>query len=193
VVLLASGMDSRAYRLDWPSGVRLYELDQPDVLAFKQHVLDSASATPRCELRTVGVDLREDWPAALREAGFRPGEPTAWLTEGLLYALDETASDALLNQISALSAPGSVLAFDHVQESQALRDALTAIDPELLRLWQSGPTDPADWLRRHGWEPRIAELADVSRDYGRAVHLAYDSADPQSAHSWLATASTVHP
>lgn len=186
IVLVASGMDSRAQRLAWPDGTTVFELDQPTVLEFKNRVLPTPA---RCALHTVGVDLLGDWPAALTAAGFRPDEPTAWLVEGMLYALDEPSATALLATIGGLSAQGSRVAFDHVERSTALRDALTALDPELVGLWRGGPADPAVWLAAQGWRPDVRELADVAAPLGRATHPAYDPATPGHAHSWLATAT----
>jgi methyltransferase (TIGR00027 family) len=191
VVIVASGMDSRAYRLGWPAGTEIFELDQEPVLRFKQELMATHSTPPRAALRPVHVDLREDWPPLLRQAGFRPDRPTAWLTEGLLYALDATAADRLLDAVTGLSAPGSTLAFDHVEDSPALRAALTRISPDLAGLWQSGPADPEHWLRRHGWTPDVRELAAVAATYGRAAHPAYDPASGGAAHSWLARASRM--
>lgn len=189
VVLLASGMDSRAHRLPWPDGTEVFELDQEPVLRFKAEVVAAHPGPSRAAVHLVAVDLREDWPRLLRDAGFRPDRPTAWLAEGLLYALDEAAADHLLDGVSATSAPGSVIGFDHVESSAALRAALTRIGPDLAALWQTGPLDPAHWLRRHGWTPEIHELADVAARYGRPVHPAYDPASEGAAHSWLGRAT----
>ncbi len=185
IVLLASGMDSRAHRLEWPEGVRLFEVDQPAVLRFKQRVLPD----PRADVRLVEADLREDWPVPLEEAGFQRGHRTAWLVEGLLYALDETGADRLLQRVGDLTVPGGVIAFDHVEDSDALRRALTVISPDLAGLWRSGPKDPGTWLRSHGWKPDVKEFADVARAYGRHAHPAYDPKEIGAAHSWLVTAT----
>lgn len=182
VVLVASGLDSRAHRLAWPEGTEVFELDQEPVLRFKQEVM--VAHAPRAVVHAVGVDLRSDWPASLLQAGFRPDLPTAWLIEGLLYALDSAAADRLLALITGLSAAGSVLGFDHVENSAALRSALTRIGPGLAALWQSGPLEPEHWLVRYGWVPDVRELAEVARSYGRDVHPAYDPA-VGGAHSWL--------
>jgi methyltransferase (TIGR00027 family) len=189
VVLLASGMDSRAYRLDWPAGTEVFEVDQELVLRFKQQVLQEHSVSPRAVVHPVAADLRADWPARLRQAGYRPDRPAAWLAEGLLYALDESAAEGLLGAVTELSAAGSTLAFDHVQHSAALREALTTISPELARLWQSGPKDPGEWLRRHGWQPEIHELATIARAHNRSAHPAYDPATGDAAHAWLVRAT----
>ncbi|MFK0246909.1 SAM-dependent methyltransferase [Amycolatopsis azurea] len=107
VVILASGLDSRAYRLPWPAGTVVYELDRPEVIEFKTRTLAELGAEPTADRRAVAADLREDWPAALRAAGFDPARPTAWSAEGLLGYLPPEAQDSLLDTITELSAPGS--------------------------------------------------------------------------------------
>src|SRR5579875_419295 len=109
-VILASGLDARAYRLPWPAGTVVYEVDQPDVIEFKTRTLSVFSAAPTAERRTVAIDLRDDWPAALKAAGFDPSQRTAWSAEGLLGYLPPDAQDRLLDTITALSAPGSRIA-----------------------------------------------------------------------------------
>jgi len=109
-VILASGLDSRAYRLAWPAGTVVYEVDQPQVIEFKTRALAELGATPTADRRTAAVDLRDDWPATLRAAGFDPARPTAWSAEGLLGYLPPEAQDRLLDTITELSAPGSRMA-----------------------------------------------------------------------------------
>ncbi len=103
-VILASGLDTRAYRLPWPAGTVVYEIDQPEVIEFKTRTLADLGATPTADRRTVGVDLRDDWPAALRDSGFDTTQPTAWSAEGLLAYLPPDAQDRLFDNITALSA-----------------------------------------------------------------------------------------
>ncbi len=110
VVILASGLDARAYRLAWPAGTVVYEVDQPDVVEFKTRTLSDLGAQPTADRRVVAVDLRDDWPSALRTAGFDPARPTAWSAEGLLGYLPPEAQDRLLDTVTELSAPGSRLA-----------------------------------------------------------------------------------
>ncbi|MCV7409127.1 SAM-dependent methyltransferase [Mycobacterium florentinum] len=110
VVILASGLDSRAYRLAWPAGTVVYEVDQPQVIEFKTKALANLGAAPSADRRVVAIDLRDDWPTALRTAGFDPAQPAAWSAEGLLSYLPPDAQDRLLDTITALSAPGSRLA-----------------------------------------------------------------------------------
>jgi methyltransferase (TIGR00027 family) len=125
-VILASGLDSRAYRLPWPTGTVVYEIDQPQVIEFKTTTLSRIGAAPTAKRRTVSIDLREDWPAALRAAGFDTGEPTAWSAEGLLIYLPPDAQDRLFDNITALSAQGSTIATEYVP---GLKD----FDPEKTR------------------------------------------------------------
>ena len=125
-VILASGLDARAYRLAWPAGTVVYEIDQPAVIEFKTTTLAGIGAEPTAQRRTVAIDLREDWPAALRAAGFDPGTPTAWCAEGLLIYLPPEAQDLLFDNITALSAPGSTIATEFVP-------GLADLDPEKVR------------------------------------------------------------
>ncbi|MFD2470133.1 SAM-dependent methyltransferase [Amycolatopsis silviterrae] len=112
-VILASGLDSRAYRLPWPAGTVVYEVDQPPVVEFKAATLAELGAEPTADRRAVAIDLRDDWPAALRAAGFDPARPTAWSAEGLLGYLPPEAQDRLLDTITELSAPGSRVATEN--------------------------------------------------------------------------------
>jgi methyltransferase (TIGR00027 family) len=121
-VILASGLDSRAYRLPWPSGTTVFDVDQPQVIEFKTTTLAGLGAQPTGDRRAVAIDLRNDWPAALAQAGFDPAEPAAWITEGLLGYLPANAQDRLLDQITALSAPGSRLATEDLLHINAVNE-----------------------------------------------------------------------
>jgi methyltransferase (TIGR00027 family) len=112
VVILAAGLDSRAYRLNWPAGTTVYEIDQPQVVEYKTATLNAADAAPKATRKTVPVDLRDDWPAALSAAGFDGTQPTAWLAEGLLPYLPAEAQDRLFEMLTELSAPGSQVAVE---------------------------------------------------------------------------------
>jgi|SRR6185437_10632183 methyltransferase (TIGR00027 family) len=116
-VILASGLDSRAYRLPWPQGTVVYEIDMPEVIEFKTLTLSDLGAEPTAERRTVAIDLRDDWATALRSAGFDPQAPSAWSAEGLLVYLPGDAQDTLFDNITALSAPESRLAFEIVPDT----------------------------------------------------------------------------
>jgi methyltransferase (TIGR00027 family) len=122
VVILASGLDARAYRLPWPAGTVVYEVDMPEVIEFKTLTLTDLGAEPAAERRTVAIDLRDDWAAALRDTGFDPKAPAAWSAEGLLVYLPDEAQDALFDNITALSAPDSRLAFEFVPDTAIFAD-----------------------------------------------------------------------
>lgn len=114
MVIAASGLDARAYRLSWPAGTTVYEIDQPEVIAFKLSTMSELDAFPTTDHRLVGIDLRDDWPAALRQTGFDSAQPTVWLTEGVLIGfLPSDAEVRLLDHITALSATDSRLATDY--------------------------------------------------------------------------------
>ncbi|MCK2218925.1 SAM-dependent methyltransferase [Actinomadura sp. ATCC 31491] len=171
VVLVAAGLDSRAYRLPWPPGLRLFELDLPELLAYKDGVLARLGAEPRCERVPVPVDLREDWPAALRAAGFDPAVPAAWLAEGLLIYLSAAEAGELLTRIGALAAPGSSLAFEHDAGGAARLMAAARTRPamgRLAELWKGGLGEDAPaWLAARGWRPRTVGRAELAERYGR--------------------------
>jgi methyltransferase (TIGR00027 family) len=121
-VILAAGLDARAYRLPWPQGTVLYEVDLPEVIEFKTSTLAALGAEPTVERRTVAVDLRDDWPAALQDAGFEPQSPSAWSAEGLVVYLPPEAQDALFGNITALSAPKSQVASEFVPDTTIFND-----------------------------------------------------------------------
>jgi methyltransferase (TIGR00027 family) len=147
-VILASGLDARAYRLDWPAGTTVFEVDQPEVIAFKTQTLSDLGASPTTDRRTVAIDLRNDWPAALIEAGFDRTQPTAWIAEGLLGYLPPEAQDRLLDNIAALSADGSRLA------TEAIPD-MPDVDQDKARALMQQATDK--W-RAHGFDLNFEEL-----------------------------------
>ncbi|OBK50297.1 class I SAM-dependent methyltransferase [Mycobacterium kubicae] len=161
VVILAAGLDSRAYRLAWPTGTSVYEIDQPKVLEYKAGILDSHGAVPAAQRHAIAVDLREDWPAALKAAGFDPEQPTAWLAEGLLAYLPSDAQDRLFEMVTALSAPGSQFAVEvfamntrgNKQRWQRMRDRLGLdINVEALTYHEPDRSDAGQWLAGHGWQ-----------------------------------------
>jgi methyltransferase (TIGR00027 family) len=121
-VILAAGLDARAYRLPWPDGTIVYEVDLPEVIEFKTSTLSKLGAEPTAERRTVVVDLRDDWPAALQAAGFDPQAPAAWSAEGLVVYLPPEAQDALFDNVTALSAAGSQLANEFVPDTAVFAD-----------------------------------------------------------------------
>ncbi|WP_225730572.1 MULTISPECIES: SAM-dependent methyltransferase [unclassified Nocardia] len=166
VVILASGLDSRAYRLSWPTGTVVYEIDQPQVIEFKTRTLAELGAAPTAEHRVVAVDLRDDWPNALRAKGFDPARPTAWSAEGLLGYLPPEAQDRLLDTITELSAPGSRVATEsrpnpRPGEEDKTKESLRRIserwraqgfDTDMARLRYYGArNEAAPYLTARGW------------------------------------------
>ena len=185
VVILAAGLDSRAFRLEWPPGTTVYEIDQPQVVAYKTSTLESAGAAPTAQRRTVQVDLRDDWAAALTSAGFDPSQPTAWLAEGLLPYLPAEAQDRLFEILTGLSAPGSRVAVEAftlgTADNEARRSARRArfdrmrqrlgldINVETLTYQERDRADAADWLTEHGWHVSAVSNADEMARLGRAI------------------------
>ena len=168
VVIVAAGMDARAYRLVWPDGAVVYELDQPAVIAAKDDVL--ADDEPRCRRVAVGVDLANDWPTALTESGFDPNAPTVWLIEGLLQYLDEAAVRTLFGRVHRLSAPGSALLYDVVGktllESPMMAPLVKAM-AEHGSPWLFGTDKPGDLAERHGWSATVTDIAKPANEWGR--------------------------
>lgn len=179
VVILAAGLDSRAYRLSWPQGTVIYELDQPKVLEFKDRVLDEQRATVRAERREVAADLREDWVAVLKKQGFDATKPTAWLAEGLLAYLPGAAQDALFETITAQSAAGSFLATEwrpRQVSSEQWQAAAAKLRPGFVQdtnlgdlVYDDERNDPVDWLRDHGWRVQTVPRLEQAAAYGRPV------------------------
>jgi N-methyltransferase len=172
VVVLAAGLDTRAFRLDWPAGVRLFEVDLPDVLEFKEQVLLDQAARPACERIVVHADLRDDWPTTLRNAGFDIGHPTAWLAEGMLGCLTATDCDRLLDDINLLTGPSSWLALDHTHDGSVvlprLQPFFEGTGISLDEMVKGGPTEPPDrWLIRHGWLPTTYDVVKQAATYQR--------------------------
>jgi methyltransferase (TIGR00027 family) len=189
VVLLAAGLDTRAFRLPWPQRTRVFEVDLPGVLAFKDSVLTAQGAVPRCARTTVPADLRAGWTAALAEAGFDRAVPAAWLAEGLLIYLTAAEAERLLTGISELSALGSQLAFEHSPiAAAALTDRARQMPAmqQYTKLWKGGLGDDVPrWLTSHGWQPELHELVTLAASYQRPV--------PGQARGGILTAIRVQP
>ena len=170
-VILASGLDTRSYRLPWLADTTVFEIDQPQVIAFKTRTLVDLGAEPTAERTTVAIDLREDWPAALVEAGFDPKLPTAWSAEGLLVYLPPDAQDRLFDNIVALSAPGSRIATEHMDlrnvpadwaDRLTERSRRIGSNINLAELFYSGDRNPAaDYLKDHGWHIDVQTTSQI--------------------------------
>jgi methyltransferase (TIGR00027 family) len=187
-VILASGLDSRAYRLPWPAGTVVYELDQPEVIDFKTTTLAGLGAEPAATRRTIPIDLRQDWPAALKAAGLDTTVPTAWLAEGLLIYLPPEAQDRLFDNITALSAPGSTVATEFVpgiidfdfdktsQMANTFRDHGVDIDMGSL-VYTGQRSHVVDYLKGKGWDAEGVTRAELFQRNGIDVPAVEDD-DP---------------
>ncbi len=173
VVILASGLDSRAYRLAWPAQTVVYEIDQPQVIEFKTRALAELGAEPTTERRVVAIDLRDDWPTALRTAGFDPSQPTAWSAEGLLGYLPPEAQDRLLDTITELSAPGSRLATESSRN----------LEPGDLEKMTERMKDISERWRAHGFELDMTGLVYLGDRNEAAPYL--------TDRGWQLTAASV--
>ncbi|TPG34367.1 class I SAM-dependent methyltransferase [Mycolicibacterium hodleri] len=171
-VILAAGLDARGYRLRWPDGTVVYEVDQPEVIEFKTTTLEGLGAAPTATHRTVAVDLRDDWPKALRDNGFDPTKPTAWSAEGLLIYLPPDAQDKLFDAITALSAPGSRLATEHVPDLEAFTDERSQRMSQRLKqlgsdiemadlVYQGERSHVVDYLAARGWDVSVLGMREA--------------------------------
>lgn len=172
VVILASGLDSRAYRLPWPAGTVVYEVDMPEVIEFKTLTLGDLGAKPTAQRRTVAIDLRDDWASALRAAGFDPQAPSAWSAEGLVVYLPDDAQDALFDNVTSLSAPGSRLAFEFVPDTavfadprwRAHHDRMSELGFEIDfndLVYHGQRSHIVDHLNQRGWQTSSTTVADL--------------------------------
>lgn len=188
VVILAAGLDARAWRLPWPDGTTVYELDQAKVLEFKSTTLQRRGAHPTSKHISVAVDLRQDWPTVLREAGFDAAQPSAWSAEGLVRYLPARAQDLLFERIDVLSPAGSWLAVNapaksaldpdllarQREQSQRIRAVASRVldieVPDVDDLWYAEErTDLPEWLHEHGWDASVITMGEMLARYGRSV------------------------
>jgi methyltransferase (TIGR00027 family) len=196
VVILAAGLDSRAYRLPWPDGTVVYELDQPRVLEFKREVLAGLGEAPRAVRREVAVDLRDDWPRALKDSGFDPSQPSAWIAEGLLIYLPATAQQQLFAGVDDLAAPGSWAAFEEgrpmpqaVFEAKQQEERAAGEEGTFFTLTYNQQIAPADeWFGARGWSAEPTPLQPYMQDLGRPIPTDDPDAGPMAQSITLVTA-----
>jgi methyltransferase (TIGR00027 family) len=198
VVVLAAGLDSRAYRLAWPDATTIFELDQPQVLDFKREILSRHGAQPNAERREVAIDLREDWPQALRDSGFDTNRPSAWIAEGLLIYLPAAAEGQLFTGIDTLAGSGSQVAVEDGAPMPS-DDFAAAVEAErnagegrrvFHQLVYNERCAPADqWFGERGWNAVATPLADYLRALHRPVPGPDTEAGPMIARNSLVRAT----
>jgi len=182
VVSLAAGMDGRAMRLECPPGTRWYEVDMPEMVAFKEALMARAGMAPTCHWSGIGADLVADWYSELQEAGFDRRQPSAWLIEGLLMYLTEEVADDMLAEVTRASAPGSWLLVEHLdtrmlgEGGRTVQDAVKSQNSVMI----SARDDVADWLAGYGWRASLHAGSDPEIGYGRVL--------PEMPAGWLACA-----
>jgi methyltransferase (TIGR00027 family) len=191
VVVVAAGMDARAFRLHWPEGTRLYELDQQELLHLKEEILHREQAQPRCQRVGVGVDLNDAWTGALEAAGFHIAEPSVWIVEGFLYYLEEPQVGRLRDQIGDCAAAGSSLGADLVSAS-FFTSPWTQMALEMLAAngmpWRFGTDDPELLFAGHGWYPVVTTPGGEGANYGRWTFPVLPRERRELPHSFLVRA-----
>ncbi|WP_205876490.1 SAM-dependent methyltransferase [Mycobacterium camsae] len=197
-VILAAGLDARGYRLSWPRGTVVYEVDQPQVIEFKNAAMTALGATPSAHRKAVSIDLRDDWPQALRHNGFDSTQATAWSAEGLLMYLPPEAQDLLFDNITALSGPGSRVATEYHPDSSVpvsqraeqfnQRWANLGCDINLSDLFYHGERhNVVDYLTAAGWSVTTRPRREFYADYGRVFPDDPDSASLRNIVTVTAT------
>ena len=191
IVLMAAGLDTRAFRLSWPDQTRIYELDQAPVLKHKAQILRSAGALPTCARQTIEADLTDPWQAALIAAGFDPQQPAGWLLEGFLFYLPADILTHLLDEVTDLSAPGSWLGFDIINgcvlTSQWTRQWVD-MQSKSGAPWIGTMDDPQGFLAARGWKATLTQAGQADVNYGRWRLPVIPTMMPDMPHNWLVVA-----
>ena len=193
-VILAAGMDARAFRLEWPAGLTLFEVDRDDIFEHKETILARLNAKPACDRRVVRADLSQPWTQTLIDAGFDPQRPAAFLTEGLLMYLDEPGVTRLLGAIGRLAAPGSWIGMDLVNTSMLTSPFTAAYMKKLAEAgcpWNFAVDDPRELLARHGWQATVVSAGDPEASFGRWPYPPMPRNLPGMPRSFFVTAVTT--
>jgi len=191
VVLIAAGLDTRAYRLAWPEDTRLFELDQPQGLAYKAQVLETAGAQPACDRRAVPADLTASWTEALVQAGFDPQRPAAWLLEGFLFYLPNRHITSILDAVTSLASAGSWLGFDiinGVMLTHPLTKGWVDMQAAAGAPWIGTLDDPVGFLQARGWQASLSQAGQPDTNHGRWTLPVLPTLMPNVPHNWFVTA-----
>jgi methyltransferase (TIGR00027 family) len=191
VVLMAAGLDTRAFRLDWPKGTWLFELDQPQVLSRKEQILHSAAAQPACERQTIGADLASAWAKELTAAGFEPQQPSGWLMEGFLFYLSNENLRRILDDVSSLAAPGSWLGFDVINSAMFTSPwtrSWVEMQARAGAPWIGTLDDPEGFLVTRGWQATLSQAGAPDANHGRWPWPVVPTTMPDMPHNWFVIA-----
>jgi methyltransferase (TIGR00027 family) len=191
VVLLAAGMDARSFRLAWPGGVTVYELDRDEVFDHKEAVLSGLNAEPACARRVVRADLAADWTGPLRQAGFDDSRPAVFLAEGLFVYLADELVEALFTALRRAARAGSWLGLDLVGAELLSSPYFRPLLEMLERLgcpWRFGTSEPERFLARYGWAATVTVPGEPEASYGRWPYPVAPPDMPGIPRSYLVTA-----
>lgn len=194
VILMAAGLDTRAFRLAWPEQTRLFELDQPAVLEHKERILRSAGARPACVRETVGVDLTDPWKEPLVKAGFDPQRPSGWLLEGFLFYLPGERIVHLIDEVTSLAAAGSWMGFDIINSSMLTSPwtrQWVEMQAESGAPWIGTMDDPVGFLAARGWQAALTQAGEKDANHGRWPYPVIPVTMPDMPHNWYVTAQKV--
>lgn len=191
IVLLAAGLDTRAFRLAWPAHTRLFELDQPAVIARKERILQEAGAAPTCTRQCLPANLSDPWQEALLQAGFDPGQPSAWLLEGFLFYLPNERITSILDAVSNLAEPGSWLGFDIINPA-VLTSPWTRAWVEMQAAagapWIGALADPVGFMAARGWNATLSQAGAPDANHGRWHLPIIPTLMPDMPHNWYVCA-----
>jgi methyltransferase (TIGR00027 family) len=191
VVFLAPGLDTRAFRLDWSAQTNLYELDQPEVFAYKEPILNAAGAQAICERHIIQADLTVPWKDKLLQTGFDPQKPAVWLLEGFLFYLPNAAIACILDDVTSLASAGSWVGFDIINSAVLTSELLRPWIEKMAKSgvpWQGSIDDPVEFLAQRGWKASLVAIGEKEANYGRWPFPVVPGTSPDVPHNWFVTA-----
>jgi methyltransferase (TIGR00027 family) len=191
IILMAAGMDTRAFRLTWPEGTHFFELDQSPVLHSKEEILQSAGAVPTCKRTTIEADLSGPWEKKLTEAGFDPKGRSGWLLEGFLFYLPERIIAGLLDRVTTLASQASWMGFDIVNRimlTHPLTREWVEMQAKSGAPWLGTMEDPVGVLGALGWEASLSQAGQEDANHGRWPFPIFPTMMPDFPHNWFVTA-----
>jgi methyltransferase (TIGR00027 family) len=194
VVLVAAGLDTRAFRLSWPDQTQVFELDQPGIIQYKNKILDLSGAKPNCRRHTIEVDLSVPWREKMADSGFNSQNPSVWLLEGFLFYLENSQIAGILDQVTELSSQNSWLGCD-VMNSNTLTSKWTSEWVEMQARsgvpWLGTMDDPEEFFRIRGWSASLTQAGGEDANHGRWPYPVVPTKMPDFPHNWFVTAVKV--